>query len=1304
MNKILAFVLATLLTATVLPLNASADATQDIPSNAVASGVHDSLVAALTHADLVATLQGPGPFTVFAPTDQAFVNAGINLEDYDTPEENQTLGKLLLHHVVSGAVASSDLKDGMMTTTMNGDYVKFGVGGGTVTVGAATVTFPDVQASNGIIHFIDTVLTPPVDIPTTAQATGIHDSLVAAVIQADLAEALGGTGPFTVFAPTDQAFTDANIDPASFTTAEGKDTLSDILLYHVVNAHVPAVNVTDCMIADTYDGHSLAFSVGDSVMVNDANITMTDVIASNGLIHVIDKVLTSPTDTPNDVPRTAQCDGNHNTLVDAVIQAGLLEALQGPGPFTVFAPTDQAFADANIDLSDFDTPAGKEELARILQYHVVSGVVPAADVSDCMTAPTLNDLQLAFTVDGSVMVNNATVVSTDAFASNGVIHAIDKVLTPTDSPNDVPRTAQCDGNFTTLVDAVIQAGLLETLQGTGPFTVFAPTDQAFADANIDLSDYTTPEGMDELANLLKHHVVAGEVPSSALSDCMSTHAIDGNPLSFTVKDTVMVNGATVTNPDVSTSNGVIHVIDKVLMPTDTPNDVPRTAECDGNYSSLVSAIVQAELLETLQGDGPFTVFAPTDQAFANANIVLSDYDTPEGKVSLSNILRYHVVAGSLPAANISDCMTETAVNGQPLSFSVGATASVNGATITATDVPASNGIIHVIDKVLTPTSTPKNIPTTAGCTGSHDTLVAAVVQANLLSTLEGEGPFTVFAPTDQAFADANIDLAGLDTPDGVSLLSEILLAHVVPGVVLAADLSDCATVQTANDFTMAFSIGDEAKVNGATITQTDAMASNGVIHVIDTVLSSPTVTPNDLPRTAQCTGNHASLVAALVQAELVETLQGDGPFTVFAPTDQAFADANIDLSNYDTPEGKDALADLLRYHVVPGTVLAADVENCMTVTAVNGQPLSFSVSDTVMVNNAVVTATDAMASNGVIHVIDTVLTPTDTPNNIAATAGCTNVHTSLLAALVQAELAETLGGEGPFTVFAPTDDAFAAANIDLAALDTPEGKQALRNILLYHVYNGTVNGADVTDETKLRMMNGNDAVVRLTGGTLSIESATITTGDVIASNGVIHVIDAVLTPPENVEDESTSAGAADGEIDWLLYGGIALVVIVLAGLLVARFIGRGSDDLETIQPIGGTDTLAAQPDAQATAQATTAATYGAGRTQAAAAQAYQPEAYQQAYQPVAAQPVAQSYDDSALDAFVQEDPAQAAATFQPVAQAAVDVQPAQAVAPQPVSVPEPKVVNQWTDANGHTWRVMSDGTNRWWNGTDWQKV
>ena len=192
---------------------------------------------------------------------------------------------------------------------------------------------------------------------------------------------------------------------------------------------------------------------------------------------------------------------------------------------------------------------------------------------------------------------------------------------------------------------------LETLEGPGPFTVFAPTDQAFADAGIDLAALDTPEGKAALSDILLYHVVAGNVPSSALSDCMSAEAVNGQSLSFNVGDGVMVNGATVSLADVSTSNGVIHVIDKVLTPTDTPNDIPRTAECTGNHHSLVAGVVQAELLETLQGDGPFTVFAPTDQAFADAGIDLAALDTPEGKATLSDILLYHVIDGEVPAAN-----------------------------------------------------------------------------------------------------------------------------------------------------------------------------------------------------------------------------------------------------------------------------------------------------------------------------------------------------------------------------------------------------------------------------------------------------------------------------------------------------------------------------------------------------------------------------------------------------------------------------------------------------------------------------
>ena len=1274
MKKIAVYLMLTLLVASSLPLNVSADSSQDIPTNAAATGVHDSLVAALTHAGLVATLQGTGPFTVFAPTDQAFADAGIDLADFDTPEENATLSDILLHHVYSGTVYSTDLTDGMLATMVNGDNVKFGVSATTVTVGTATVTTADVQASNGVIHIIDTVLIPPVDIPATAQTTGIHDSLVAAVVQADLLATLQGTGPFTLFAPTDQAFADAGIDLAALDNPTGKEALSDILLYHVVPSQVPASAVTECMSADAANGQPLSFTVGNGVMVNDANVTMTDVVTSNGLIHVIDKVLT-PSDTPNDIPRTAQCTGIHDSLVAGVIQAELLETLQGSGPFTLFAPTDQAFADAGIDLASLDTPAGKAALSDILLYHVVSGEVPSSAVTECMSATAVNGQPLSFTVNGGVMVNGANVTLADVNTSNGVIHVIDKVLTPSDAPNDIARTAQCTGIHDSLVAAVVQADLLETLQGTGPFTLFAPTDQAFADAGIDLAALDTVEGKAALADILLYHVVSGEVPSSAVTECLSAPTVNGNPISFTVGDSVMVNDATVTLADVNTSNGVIHVIDKVLSPTETPRDIPRTAQCTGIHDSLVASVIQAGLLPTLQSDGPFTVFAPTDQAFIDAGIVLADLDTAEGQATLSDILLYHVLNGEVPAANVTDCMSAPTVNGNPLSFTVGDSVMVNGATVVTADVATSNGVIHVIDKVLTPTSTPNDIPRTAQCTGIHNSLVAAVIQAELLETLQGDGPFTLFAPTDQAFADAGIDLASLDTPEGKTALTDILLYHVVPSAVPASAVTECMTADAVNGQPLGFTVGTGVMVNGANVTLADVDTSNGIIHVIDKVLT-PTSTPNDLPRTAQCTGIHNSLVAAVIQAELLETLQGDGPFTLFAPTDQAFADAGIDLASLDTPEGKTALTDILLYHVVPGAVPASAVTECMSADAVNGQPLAFTVGTGVMVNGANVTIADVNTSNGIINVIDKVLSPSDTPNDLPRTAQCTGIHTSLVAAVIQAELLETLQGDGPFTLFAPTDQAFADAGIDLATLDTPEGKAALADILLYHVHAGSVQSSNITEGMMLQMVNGDNTTLSLTTG---INGANITLADVMTSNGIIHVIDAVLTPPEDVVEDTSGDTVASEDDDSNLTTIISLIAVGLVGALGAVLFlrSRGSDE-ETQKDLSELGIINNSQPIAATSYAT-----------------------QQTQQPAATVDYSAQYAQ-------QAQPAQQVASQAYVAQPVQAVQPIQTVEviPHPVAaqpvVAEPAVVRQWTDEGGYTWRSMDDGNTYWWTGTEWK--
>ena len=305
MNRALTLLMIACLSLSTVTFGVAADETEDIPANAAATGVHEALVAALGHAGLVETLQGDGPFTVFAPTDEAFEAAGIDLSTFDNDEANATLVDILTYHVLSGAVDAANVTDGLVATMVNGDNATFTVDNGTVMINDATVTTADVAASNGIIHVIDKVLMPPADEPvlediaTVATNTGVHDSLVAALAHAGLVATLQGEGPFTVFAPTDEAFAAAGIDLSTFDNDEANATLTDILTYHVYAGSVAAADVTDGMVATMVNGDDATFTVvNGTVMVGDATVTTADVAASNGVIHVIDKVLTPPADEP----------------------------------------------------------------------------------------------------------------------------------------------------------------------------------------------------------------------------------------------------------------------------------------------------------------------------------------------------------------------------------------------------------------------------------------------------------------------------------------------------------------------------------------------------------------------------------------------------------------------------------------------------------------------------------------------------------------------------------------------------------------------------------------------------------------------------------------------------------------------------------------------------------------------------------------------------------------------------------------------------------------------------------------------
>ena len=243
--------------------------------------------------------------------------------------------------------------------------------------------------------------------------------------------------------------------------------------------------------------------------------------------------------------------------------AGLVETLKGEGPFTVFAPTDDAFAKlpaGTVEALLADIPA----LTDILLYHVAGENLPASKVLEMGSIATVQGKNIEVKADmGKVMANDAQIVITDIFTSNGTIHVIDAVLLP---PKDIVEVAVADGRFTTLAAALEAAGLVETLKGEGPFTVFAPTDEAFAKLPAGTVEALLKD-IPALTNILLYHVVEGKVMAADAVKLDKAKMVSGKEVMIRVEgDKVFVNDSQVILTDIQASNGVIHVIDAVLLP------------------------------------------------------------------------------------------------------------------------------------------------------------------------------------------------------------------------------------------------------------------------------------------------------------------------------------------------------------------------------------------------------------------------------------------------------------------------------------------------------------------------------------------------------------------------------------------------------------------------------------------------------------------------------------------------------------------------------------------------------------------
>lgn len=541
-------------------------------------------------------------------------------------------------------------------------------------------------------------------------------------------------------------------------------------------------------------------------------------------------------DGEQNIVEVASSSDDFDVLAQAITDAGLASALEAEGSFTVFAPTDEAFGKLPTGLLEELT---NEQLASILRFHVISGnAITSGQLQATQDVGTLLGEEILVENSGSVIVNGySTVVNANIEASNGVIHAIDEVLLPEGfrDANVIDKAKELQ-SFTSLVSAVADVDLTTTLKYKGDFTVFAPTDDAFNALPTGLLGSLTNE---QLAEILSYHVLSGEVFAGDLSAEQAPASLTGESIFVTKdgQDNVIVNGsASVATADVDVSNGVIHAIDKVILP-DAYGTVVDAASKRYVFETLVEKVVEANLAGALSNsEATLTVFAPTDEAFGKLPAGLLDQLTTQ---QLAEILSYHVLpvqvaSGELVASQSVGSLTEenvfvTVDNG---------TVSVNGnATVIAPDVTTNNGIVHGIDEVILPNKF-LNIVGIASKNYDLSTLVTLLGDNNLVTTLEGDGPFTVFAPTNQAFDDAQ-SLIDTLTPEQVS---DVLKYHVAGLKALSGNLFDGQTVPTVQGEDITINVDSENNVtlNGSiNVTTVDLEGTNGVIHIIDSVLVPP---------------------------------------------------------------------------------------------------------------------------------------------------------------------------------------------------------------------------------------------------------------------------------------------------------------------------------------------------------------------------------------------------------------------------------------------------------------------------------
>jgi transforming growth factor-beta-induced protein len=591
--------------------------------------------------------------------------------------------------------------------------------------------------------------------------------------------------------------------------------------------------------------------------------------------------------------------------------------------------------------------------------------------------------------------------------------------------NTILDIALGDPNFSTLVAAVQFAGFERVLGGHKHVTAFAPTNDAFdallAALGISAGDLLTDGNQPLVRTILAYHVTRGD---QYATDVLSVKRLKMLSKEFTYsrvqQEPQIGNGkygfANIKAVDIKASNGVVHVLDKVMVPGSLDLPIANKSILDiaaslPDFSTLVAAVKFAGFEDVLANRDNLTAFAPNNDAFAallkDLGLTADELLVESNKKLVQTILLYHLAPYRYYASTVvaSDRIKTLAKEKAYIKTDTGVQIGndQNGyADIIATDVDASNGVIHVLNKVIIPKKldfTPSILDIALG-NPDFSILVKAVQFTGLVSLLDGSKNLTAFAPVDQAFVDLLSDL-GISADDlfqeeNKNLVRTILLYHLANGTKYASDVLDAGRIKMrAWDYAY---IGPDkgkpqignSKYGFADIIGTDVKASNGVVHVLNKVIIPKSIDlGSDKPTILEIAAGNANfsiLVKAVQFTGIERILAGKRMITAFAPTDQAFVNLlgrlGLTAEELFVPENKELIKKILFYHLVRDEFYAEDVVFSDKIKTFTFQYAYVRTDNGVQIGNdktgyANISATDIMASNGVVHVLDDVILPPD---------------------------------------------------------------------------------------------------------------------------------------------------------------------------------------------------------------------------------------------------------------------------------------------------------------------------------------